>query len=158
MNTHEIKLRREFVEPILKRKKTFEIRKNDRGYQVGDKIRFTVVTENGNPAIKDDDVAYLESREFTITYVIGGWGIKDGYVVFGIEPVPIWKEAQALRYLRSSGYSEEQIDFIVESLRPKGERIGHWIEGDSIIKCSECGSLADSYTDYCPYCGAKMEV
>ena len=41
--THNIKIKKTFVEPILKGEKTFEIRKNDRGYQKGDRIRFTVV-------------------------------------------------------------------------------------------------------------------
>ena len=40
-------------------------------------------------------------------------------------------------------------------------KTGHWIdrqEGRWIYaKCSECGTVHDTQTNYCPFCGAKME-
>ena len=79
---HRIKLSEDFAEAVLTGDKSFEIRKNDRGYQKGDVVIFTVV-ERGNPAFT---VATnpLNGRMYEITYVISGWGLQDGYVVFGI--------------------------------------------------------------------------
>lgn len=37
-------------------------------------------------------------------------------------------------------------------------KIGHWIDGFGGSKCSGCGCLEAGHSDYCPNCGAKMEV
>ena len=82
---HRIKLSEDFAEAVLNGDKSFEIRKNDRGYQKGDTVVFTVV-ERDNPVF---EVAKhpLNGRLFEITYVISGWGLRDGYVAFGIRKV-----------------------------------------------------------------------
>lgn len=36
MKTHNLKLSIDFCDDVLNREKTFEIRKNDRGFQTGD--------------------------------------------------------------------------------------------------------------------------
>ena len=40
------------------------------------------------------------------------------------------------------------------------ERIGHWIDHQMdrwiYAKCSECGTIHDTQTNYCPNCGAEM--
>ena len=79
---HRIKLSEDFAEAVLNGDKSFEIRKNDRGYQKGDIVIFTVV-ERDNPHFT---VAAnpLNGRMYEITYVISGWGLQDGYVAFGI--------------------------------------------------------------------------
>lgn len=79
---HKIKLREEFADDVLCGNKCFEVRENDRGYQKGDLIQFMVV----------DSMTLTQYHElndviFEITYVLSGWGIKDGYVVFGIRRV-----------------------------------------------------------------------
>ena len=40
MKTHDLKLSIEFCDAVLSGEKTFEVRKNDRGFQTGDLIRF----------------------------------------------------------------------------------------------------------------------
>ena len=40
---HRIKLQKEFVDAVLSGDKCFEIRKNDRGYQKGDRVNFVVM-------------------------------------------------------------------------------------------------------------------
>lgn len=40
MKTHDLKLSVEFCDAVLSGEKTFEVRKNDRGFQTGDLIRF----------------------------------------------------------------------------------------------------------------------
>ena len=82
MTLHKIKLREEFCDAVLNGEKTFEIRFNDRGYQNGDHVKFISVTETGLRAYHA-----IDSREYEITYILSGWGIKEGYVVFGIKEV-----------------------------------------------------------------------
>lgn len=77
---------------------------------------------------------------------------------------------QALNYLKSNGFSKEQIQAIVEALG-KEPRKGHWIEkcggnNNSYYECSLCGCLAPStefadrtlwkLSNFCPDCGADM--
>lgn len=80
--THRIKIRESFADAVYKGDKTFEVRKNDRGYNKGDIIEFTVLFDSdgcenmGHP---------LSKIPYEITYVLSGWGIEQGYVVFGIK-------------------------------------------------------------------------
>ena len=83
---HELKILSSFVRPILDRSKTFEIRENDRGFQKGDRVQFKVVSDDWSR--KNISIVYeFEHKVFEITYVINGWGLKDGFVVFGISEV-----------------------------------------------------------------------
>lgn len=47
MATHRLKIQEQYADAVLNGTKTFEIRKNDRGYKVGDEIVFDVVTNEG---------------------------------------------------------------------------------------------------------------
>lgn len=78
---HHIKLQKEFADAVLSGDKNFEVRYNDRGYQRGDFVKFTVM----NGTIKANHL--LNEHAFEITYVLSGWGIKEDYVVFGIKEV-----------------------------------------------------------------------
>ena len=40
----------------------------------------------------------------------------------------------------------------------RGKWIEKWFGYGYKEKCSECGCLAEKRTDYCPNCGARMEV
>ena len=83
MQTHNIKLNWNFTKAVRDGEKTFEIRKNDRGYQKGDRVIFQAVNDAGLT------VADPINREtYEITYLLHGWGLQDGYCVFGIKP---WK-------------------------------------------------------------------
>lgn len=81
---HNIKIRESFANAVLRGDKTFEVRKNDRGYQKGDAINFTVLYDSDGCEMIDHP---LSKKVYEITYVLNGWGIEDGYVVFGIKPV-----------------------------------------------------------------------
>ncbi len=76
---HNLKLREEFADAVYNGEKTFEIRLNDRGYQKGDRVTFTVIDANGSKREHP-----LNEIEFKISYVLNGWGLKNGYVAFGI--------------------------------------------------------------------------
>ena len=79
MKTHELKIKKEYADFVLNGIKTFEIRKNDRDYQVGDLVKFKVI--DGDLEMPD---VYL------ITYVLKGvpqYGLSDDYVVFSIKKI-----------------------------------------------------------------------
>ncbi len=82
---HDIKILPDFADAVYKGEKTFEVRENDRGYQKGDTVSFLV--EYTNPCTRFDGTHPLHGKTYKITYVLSGWGIKNGYVVFGIKPV-----------------------------------------------------------------------
>lgn len=86
MYHHELKIQERFVKPILDEEKRFEIRKNDRCFQKGDLVSFTVVDNNN---CKSSELSYkyweFERMDFEITYIISGWGLRNGYVVFGFK-------------------------------------------------------------------------
>ena len=74
-----------FADAVYTGEKTFEIRENEEGYQKGDVIRFKVMSSEyfTNPSHPLNDQCY------EITYVLSGWGLKEGYVVFGIKPYEV---------------------------------------------------------------------
>lgn len=78
--THKLKILESFADDVCIGNKNFEIRKNDRGYQKGDTIKFTCVDKQGKilPHIIDEKI-------YEITYVLNGYGLKNGFVVLGIK-------------------------------------------------------------------------
>lgn len=79
MQVHEIKIEEKYFNAIRNGVKLFELRKNDRNYQVDDLVKFIV-----NDRTND----YL----YQITYVLENvedYGLKKGYCIFGIKPVKI---------------------------------------------------------------------
>ena len=83
--THDLKIQKQFADAVLNGRKTFEVRRNDRGYNAGDLVKFTVVEQGaafnlicgGHP---------LNGAVYRIGYVLSGWGLKNGFVAFSIEP------------------------------------------------------------------------
>lgn len=113
--THELKIQKQWADAKLAGEKPFEIRRNDRGFQKGDTVRYKVVDpKTGEPwvdnSIRMDDRAEglcetgavgiqyvydemkrhpLERCDFLITYVIEGKdGLEKGYCVYADVPVP----------------------------------------------------------------------
>lgn len=81
---HAIKIHENYAEPVFIGEKTFEVRENDRGYQRGDLIDFTVVDDFGQKVLSHP----LNDTRYEITYVLGSFvGLADGYVAFGIREV-----------------------------------------------------------------------
>lgn len=80
--THNLKLSDKFADAILNGEKTFEVRYNDRGYNRGNRIVFTVINDVTIPIDHP-----LNTKVYEITYVLSGWGIREGFAVFGIKPV-----------------------------------------------------------------------
>jgi len=77
--THDLKTQPEFFKRLWSGEKTFEIRKNDRNYRMGDTLLLREWTQREG---------YTE-REITatVTYLLGGLGLKDGWVVMSIKEI-----------------------------------------------------------------------
>lgn len=83
---HTLKIQEQFADAIVSGDKMFEVRKNERAYQKGDTVQFTAYDGTGvwaNIVVGHD----INHTPYEITYVLSGWGIEAGYVVFGIREV-----------------------------------------------------------------------
>ena len=79
---HQLKIDSKYWYRINEGLKTFEVRLNDRDYQVGDEIEFNVfVSEPNGSGDWIDDVPKK------IIYIHSGLGLKEGYVILGIENI-----------------------------------------------------------------------
>lgn len=92
VHRHILKLNTRYVGEILRGRKRFEVRNNDRSFQRGDEIQFVVVNDDGEPAVIGakqlaSEYATLEDLVFRITFVVTGYGLKEGYCAFGFEEV-----------------------------------------------------------------------
>lgn len=92
--THELKTLPQYWDAVQRGEKTFEVRRDDRGFQKGDTLRLlrmkkmyygtmyeVAVDSQGKP---------LHVLEFEITYILTGgqFGIEPGYVVMGLKELP----------------------------------------------------------------------
>lgn len=84
--THEIRLSCYFADAVYEGRKTFELRRNDRGYQTGDRIRFKVVKHGaaGEEMFPEHPICGIE---YEITYMLSGWGLNNDIVAMAIRPV-----------------------------------------------------------------------
>ena len=81
MKIHKLKLDIAYCDAVYSGEKPFEIRTNDRGYQKGDFVVFTPV--DGIYTVDHP----VQDNKYEITYVLSYFGLKDGYVAFGIREV-----------------------------------------------------------------------
>jgi uncharacterized protein YqfB (UPF0267 family) len=82
IQNHRLKTQAQFFDAVLRGDKTFEVRKNDRGFQTGDVLTLVRM---------DEDKPYLEgwptqSVTVKISYMLQGgqYGIEPSYCVLGI--------------------------------------------------------------------------
>lgn len=85
--THRVKLHPNYCDRIISGQKTFEIRKNDRDYQVGDRLSMY-------PFVEGLKFSYpgMESRniEADVIYFTTAYQ-QDGYCVLGIKLIEVTK-------------------------------------------------------------------
>lgn len=91
MKLHELKLIEQYAKAKKDGIKPFEIRNNDRNFEVGDLVKYKIVESYIEPypphrslirdSQKSDLVSYFENRVFKIRYITD-YEQKDGYVVF----------------------------------------------------------------------------
>ena len=83
--THNLKILKSFADAKLAGDKLFEIRYNgDRGFQKGDKIKYTVLTDD---ELYEETYHGLRKKTYEITYVLNYEKLEPGYVVFGEKEV-----------------------------------------------------------------------
>jgi len=77
IKVHILKIKKEYMMDIQKGIKTFEIRKNDRGFRVGDHILFNVLFDEEG----------IKHGPYVIKYILtdGCYGLDKDYVVLSIE-------------------------------------------------------------------------
>ena len=76
VNRHVLKIEAEYARAVLEKKKTFEVRKNDRDFKVDDIIIFCVPDND----YLDSQMAY---HTYRITYITD-YAQREGYVVMSI--------------------------------------------------------------------------
>ena len=79
MTIHELKISPKYFEDVKAHKKNFEIRKDDRNYQVGDLITLKEY-ENG-------EYTGREIKNIPIGYILRDvpeYGLKEGYCILGM--------------------------------------------------------------------------
>lgn len=94
-----MKLNDRYYDAVANGVKTFEVRKNDREYRIGDTLVLYRVNDNGEYLysaggewwVSKDTGAWLKSIRVTVKYILthGDYpvGIPEGYVVMAIEKV-----------------------------------------------------------------------
>jgi len=77
---HQLKTLPPYFYRILEDKKLFEVRKNDRDFQIGDEVELIYFNT-------EDKNEYKQPIRVEIIYVLNGgqFGIKKGYCVFGFK-------------------------------------------------------------------------
>lgn len=84
MTTHRLKVLIKYADAIMDGTKTFEVRKNDRGYEVGDKIVFDVVTKEGY-SVGEAARHPLNGATYRIGYILDDFeGLAQKYVALAI--------------------------------------------------------------------------
>lgn len=78
---HHLKIDRPFADAVVDGRKTFEVRRNDRGFNAGDFIEFQCVDGGVETKHKIND------RRYRITYVLSGHGLREAFVTFAIKDV-----------------------------------------------------------------------
>lgn len=184
---HKLKIWTSFADRVLDGTKTFEVRRNDRGFQKGDTIVFEVMDNDG---MRLNSSHELNGKEYTITCVLSGFGLEDGYVAFGIKGVERMTEYHcstppkskacasnnrecdefddALCYDMSCNrcsFCEDDICLLASRLEEIGytKAHAHRVHCHSAggehhwLACSECQHLIGRADKYCPNCGAKMD-
>lgn len=85
MNEFILKTDPAVFQDVLEGKKTFEIRFNDRGYQVGDLIVLKETKFTGQQMGEGRPLIYTgREMQKQISYILSGYGLQDGWVILGI--------------------------------------------------------------------------
>lgn len=76
---HQLKIKSNYFEDVVSGRKTFEVRKNDREFHLGDYLALNELAANG--------IETGRSALFHVIYILDDKNfVKEGYVVLGIEP------------------------------------------------------------------------
>lgn len=91
MKVHELKILPQYFSEVKSEKKSFELRKNDRDYKVGDVLILKEFNPNEEYETEEDGVYSNFSGEKVLRQVIyvleGIEGLNSDYAILGIKPV-----------------------------------------------------------------------
>lgn len=87
MKTHTLKIYPRFFDDLIEGRKTWELRKDDRGYQVGHFLHFREFNTNQQ---EGQQFTGRQAR-FEITYLVANlqsFGLADDHVIMSVRPAP----------------------------------------------------------------------
>lgn len=82
---HRVKCWPQYFKAIRSGEKTFEVRRDDRGYQRGDTL--VLVEFDPSLVLLFRESGETEEREITWIFTGGQFGIEPGYVVLALGPI-----------------------------------------------------------------------
>lgn len=86
---HELKIFPQYFKEVISGRKTFEIRKADRPFAVGDMLALNEFDPNIPGYTDNSCVVYVD-------YILTGDYCKDGYVTMAIKPCVVWKKTKPI--------------------------------------------------------------
>jgi len=90
--THSLKTDPEVFAALRERRKSFEIRKDDRGFQVGDELLLVETEFSGAEMAAGAPLRSTGNVEVRrVTYILSGYGLEPGWVIMSV--VPAWVAA-----------------------------------------------------------------
>lgn len=119
--THELKVNPPYFEAVERGDKNFEVRRDDRGFQKGDRLILRWHDPMRNPTLQG--LNGLRTLERTIAYILTGgqFGLEPGYVVLGFEPCSPPADPSANDLLRTAVLALEKARATLHS---------HYVEWD----------------------------
>ena len=84
MTVHELKLSTQFYDSVANRFKTFEVRKDDRGFKVGDTLILKEVIPMDDGGVEFTGRQCSASVTYILTHDEFPAGVPDGYVIMSI--------------------------------------------------------------------------
>ena len=91
MKLHELKIKYEYLVEIALGNKAFELRKNDRDYQVGDLIHFIIIDIKQSDKL-DNGLYIGQDNLYKITYILKDvpqYGLDKDYCILAIKKLEI---------------------------------------------------------------------
>lgn len=143
MKIHKVKTHPGYFGYGQSGEKPFEVRLDDRGYQVGDVLRQREWSPRGGYTGKKFDrlISYtMRDKDY----------VKEGFVVLGLVKVPLRIRARILWKALWKKLTADKATIM------HGEWEKRTGRGDGVY-CSVCNDYNFTRSKYCPGCGAKMD-
>lgn len=103
---HQLKIEKKYFDQIVEGKKTFEVRKNDRDFHVGDYLGLNEITDHAC----NDKGERKETGDFVLVRVLSVFAdlayVKEGMVIMAIKPCSIKEQGGG----RATRYTEDYVE------------------------------------------------
>ena len=84
---HELKIFPKYFKEVISGRKTFEVRKADRPYAVGDMLALNEFDPTIPGYTDNSCLVYVD-------YILSGDYCKEGYVIMSVKPCVVWKKTK----------------------------------------------------------------